>query len=227
MRTRALGLAGVFLFVVCPVRAHVELEQYLQQRVTAIVTPANVDITLELLFTSPVSREERHKIDADLDGVLSGDEVKDYLDAVASEAERGITLRIDGIPLPLIPLHDAELDFLDSSGVEAHPHVLRLFFFARTPESFHTGSTLSLDSTLWTDAPSLVASTVYGENGIEMNGAPNPGLRRPSELTKSLRVVTATCKTVKGKASPGEGVIPAGDSVPELRTESHNERRVQ
>ncbi len=227
MRTRALGLAGVFLFVVCPVRAHVELEQYLQQRVTAIVTPANVDITLELLFTSPVSLEERHKIDADMDGVLSGEEVEDYLDAVAAEAEEGITLRVDGIPLHLVPLHDLELDFLDSSGVEAHPHVLRLYFFARTPETFHAGSTLSLDSTLWTDAPSLVASTVYGENGIEMNGAPNPGLRRPSDLTRSLRVVTATCKSVNEKASPREGVIPVGDSVPGSGTESYTERRVQ
>jgi hypothetical protein len=117
-------------------------------------------------------------------------------------------LRIDGVPCVLTSLHDPELNFLDSEDLEAHPHVLRLFYFARTPGSFERGSTLAVDSRLWTDGPSLVASSVRGADGIEVHGSPNPGLKRPSEKSKSIRVLEATCvseRRVKGEEAKNTG----------------------
>lgn len=197
-RRAALGVVAALTIYVCPAHAHVELAQYSQQRVDAVVSPANVDITVEFRFAGLVSLAQRKQMDTNGDDMLSEDECQAYLTTVADRAEEGLTLHIDGKICALIPLHNPELDFLDSTGIEAHPHVLRLHYFARTPESFHAGSTLTLDSHMWTDAPWLVASSVHGSDGIEISGAPNPGLRRPSKESKSIRVLDAKCVS-KGK----------------------------
>jgi hypothetical protein len=198
-RRAALGVVAAFTVYVCPAHAHVELAQYSQQRVNAVVGPANVDITVEFRFTGPVSLSQRKQIDTNEDGALSEDERQEYLTTIVDQAEAGLTLHIDGKICALIPLHDPELDFLDSTDIEAHPHALRLHYFARTPETLHVGSALTLDSYMWTDTPWLVASSVRGSDGIEISGAPNPGLRRPSKESKSIRVLDAKC------VSKGEG----------------------
>lgn len=192
---RLLGITGIFFTVLTSASAHVELEKYLQQRVTTTVSRTNVDITIEVLFTGSASLNERRLMDADGDGTLSSSETQEYLKAIALAAESKVVLRADGKQCAMTPLYDAELDFLDSAGIVAHPHVLRLYFFARTPESFHAGTSLTLDSMLWADAPSLIASTVRGEEGIDMLGSPNPGLQRPSPMTNSVRIMTATCRS--------------------------------
>jgi len=197
----------VFASVALAARAHVELEQYLQQRATAVVTPAHIDLTLEILFTSPVSLAERTKMDANGDGALSENERRAYLDSVAERAEEDLKLRIDGELTMLTPLYDAELDFLDSEGVAPHPHVLRLFYFARTPEAFHNGSTLTLDSRLCTDGPSLVASSVRGEQGIKLRGAQSPGLTRPSGPSKFIRILEAKCVSKGESGGAGDKIL--------------------
>jgi hypothetical protein len=198
-RRAALGVVAAFTVYLYPAHAHVELEQYSQQRVNAVVGTANVDITVEFRFTGPASLFQRKQMDTNGDGALSEEERQEYLTTIANQAEEGLRLQIDEKPCALIPLYDPELDILDSTGIEAHPHVLRLHYFARTPESLHVGSTILLDSHMWTDTPWLVASSVHGSDGIEISGAPNPGLRRPSKEPKSIRVLEAKC------VSKGEG----------------------
>ncbi len=200
--------APTFLFVaVCfsgalvTAFAHVELEKYLQQRVTAVVGPTNIDLTVEFLFTSPMSLAARRLIDANGDDTLSSGERRAYLKTVLDRAASQLTLRVDGKPCSLTPLYDPELNLLDSKDLEAHPHVLRLFYFARTPATFGKGSTIVLDNGLWADMPTLVASSVRGKGGIVMSAAANPGLKRPSKLTKTIRVLDATCASFK----EGEG----------------------
>ena len=216
-RNGLTGVIAAFIVSLLPAYAHVELEQYLQQRVTVAVTPVNIDITIEFLFTSPVSLAERTRIDTNGDGTLSQDERQAYLEAIAERAEQGLSLRVDGERCPLTPLYDAELDFFDSKEIEAHPHVLRLAYFARTPKSFDQGSTLTLDSRLWVDAPILVAASIRGKDGIELSAAPNPGLQRASGIAKSIRVVEAKCvsiEEVKTQARAPVPHVPTRYSVP-------------
>lgn len=184
-------MAGVLC--VLPAAGHVALEQYLQQRVSAVVSPKNIDLTIEFTFTGAASLAERLSMDKDQNGKLSKDERRAYLDAIAQRAEDAVTMTIDGVPCEAIPLYDPELDLLGSRDLEEHPHTIRLFLFARTPASFKRGSTLLVDNTLWADVPVLVAVSVRGAGGIRVVASQTQGLKHPSDSPQTLRVLDATC----------------------------------
>ena len=187
------GLCLAAVLCAVPAAGHVALEQYLQQRVSAVVSPKNIDLTIEFMFTSAVSLAERLAMDTDKNGKLSKDERRAYLDAIARKAEDAVTMTVDGAECAVIPLYDPELDLLGSRDLEEHPHTIRLFFFTRTPASFHQGSTILVDNALWADVPVLVAVSVKGAGGIRVVASQTQGLKHPSASSQTLRVLDATC----------------------------------
>ncbi|MCC6489283.1 MAG: hypothetical protein IT364_17410 [Candidatus Hydrogenedentes bacterium] len=186
-----LLLAGVLCAL--PAAGHVALEQYLQQRVSAVVSPKNIDLTIEFMFTSAASLAERLSMDKDQNGKLSKDERRAYHEAIAQEAEAAVTMMIDGAECAVIPLYDPELDLLGSRDLEEHPHTVRLFFFTRTPATFKKGSTILVDNALWADVPVMVAVSVKGTGGIRAVASQTQGLKPPSASMRTLRVLDATC----------------------------------
>ncbi|MCC6699121.1 MAG: hypothetical protein IT365_26085 [Candidatus Hydrogenedentes bacterium] len=192
-RTVCSGFLIAGVLCVLPAVGHVALEQYLQQRVSAVVSPKNIDLTIEFTFTSAASLAERLAMDKDQNGKLSKDERRAYLDAIARKVEDAVTMAVDGVECAVIPLYDPELDLLGSRDLEEHPHTVRLYFFTRTPASFRKGSTILVDNALWADVPVLVAVTVKGAGGIRVVASQTQGLKHPSASSQTLRVLDAMC----------------------------------
>ncbi|GMV99480.1 MAG: hypothetical protein AMXMBFR84_06190 [Candidatus Hydrogenedentota bacterium] len=194
-----------FVAVAFDASAHEELERYIQQRVMAEVSRENIDFTLEILFTSPASVRERKRIDANHDGALDKAERKAYLESALTKLESDVRFQIDMEAVNIVPLGEPELDLLDSKDMEAHPHVLRFRFFARTPGSFRGGSVLQLDSRLFVDEPCLVSVSVQGKGGIQMSVSPTEGLKRAAEDEEGICLLKATCRYIRlTKSTSGE-----------------------
>ena len=192
-RTLCAGLLIAGVLCVSPAAGHVALEQYLQERVSAVISPQNIDLTIEFTFTGAASLAERLSMDKDQNGKLSKDERRVYLDAISRKAEDAVTAAIDGVECAVIPLYDPELDLLGSRDLEEHPHTVRLYFFTRTPATFKKGSTILVDNALWADVPVLVAVSVKGTGGIRVVASQTQGLKHPSASSRTLRVLDATC----------------------------------
>ncbi|MBX7255109.1 MAG: hypothetical protein K1Y02_02015 [Candidatus Hydrogenedentes bacterium] len=156
--------------VVAPsvVNAHDSLERYVQHAAVVSVTPENIDITLEISFNSHDSQDERRIMDTNRDAVLSDEEKKVYLNQVLADVAKRVALRVDNEEVRLVPLYDPELDFYDSSDLEEHPHLLRIFLFARTPATLNKGSDIQLEDRLWEAKPAMLQARVKDSSGINL-----------------------------------------------------------
>ena len=173
--------------------AHTSLERYARESVCISVGAGNIDVRIQFSFPAVLSLAERKLMDQDGDGKISKTEIVAYLNGVQARAEQLLRMSIDGQAVPLIALEDPVLDLQDAPGVEAHPHELRLACFARVPKTFGVGSTVALDSGLWTDAPLMVAVSTEGADGIRLYTVGTQGLRQPSTSGSIFRIIEARC----------------------------------
>ena len=132
-------------------------------------------------------------MDGNGDGNLSKAEQEQYLNDIQLRAEQLLRLSVDGEAVLLIPLEEPRLDLQDAPGVEAHPHALSLAYFARVPETFGVGSTIALDSGLWTGTPLMVSVSTEGLAGIRLQSVDAQGLKQSSEMAALFRVTEARC----------------------------------
>ena len=165
----------------------------MRESVAISVGTQNIDIQLHFSFPSALSLSERQRMDRDADGRLSKQERKAYLAKVVTRAEEQLRLSFAGKAATLIPLEDPVLDLQDAPDVEAHPHELKLAYFARVPESFGDGGTFTLDSGMWTELPLMVSVAVESAPGIRFHTADAQGLRPPSKGEASFRITEARC----------------------------------
>jgi hypothetical protein len=173
--------------------AHTSLEAYIRENVFISATTENIDIRIQFNFPAQLSLAERKLMDSDGNGEFSSEERKNYLRQITERADKALRLTLDGQVTVLIPLEDPVLDLQDAPGVEAHPHELRLTYFARIPKTFGIGSTIALDSRLWADTPLLVSVSMEDANGIRFQRVDAQGLRQPSKEDTLYRIMEARC----------------------------------
>ncbi len=188
---------SVVFAIALPAQAHQPLERYVQHVATLSVSPENIDLTLEISFNAQDSLEERRAMDSNKDGVIGADEKKGYLKHILDDAAQRVRLSVDGDELHLVSLYDPELDFYDSRDLEAHPHLLRIFLFARAPKTFKEGSVITLEDTLWESKPAMVQAGVRSKDGIELVSAQSGSALRAGEAETQDRVVKWKCTAIR------------------------------
>ncbi|MFA6241041.1 MAG: hypothetical protein WC655_08935 [Candidatus Hydrogenedentales bacterium] len=182
--------------------AHESLEQYVQHVAVLSVSPDNIDLTLEISFNAHDSLDERRTMDANNDGAIDSDEKNAYLKRVLEKAEKSLSLSVAGKDVRLVPLYDPELDMYDSQDLEEHPHLLRLFLFARTPKSFKAGSEIALEDRLWDSKPAMLQACVRSRDGIELVSTQSGSALRASEAETQNRVVEWKCTAIREEHVP-------------------------
>ena len=173
--------------------AHTSLEHYVRESLFISVGTENVDVKIQFSFPASLSLVERKFMDQDGNGTLSKEEQGNYLKNIQARAEKQLRFSINGQSTMLIPLEEPVLDLQDTQKIEAHPHELRLAYFARLPQTFGVGGTFTLDSGLWPDMPLLISVSFEGEEGIRFQMLGKQGLRQPSTNDTSSSVIEARC----------------------------------
>ena len=149
-------------------RAHDVLMTFVRHDTQVVVGPTNIDITVALTFHEIASLEEREHMDRNRDGQIDRREIAAYLASLEPTLARALELTVDGKPAEVLVLHNPQLDLLESEKVFPAHHVLRLFYFARTPASLAAGNDLVLRDRLWVRAPTLRFLRAAGAGGIQV-----------------------------------------------------------
>jgi hypothetical protein len=167
------GTVAVLLFVVsvqlispAPGLAHSVFDDYINHRIDLKIDPNNIDVTVELFFHAHRSETERVLMDVNFDGSIMPAEIREYLSLVEKQIDGGIELKADGRSLPVIGLYGPELKLHNVDSVGDHPHTLRLYFFARTPEWLEQGSLITLEDNLWQNVPASCSLSVESKGPL-------------------------------------------------------------
>ena len=168
--------------------AHISLRNYIQHHIAITASAENIDIVVDLSFYENCAARERIKMDADHDGRISDSEVRAYLDKIAEKVQDGLRLSIDGRPVDLLVLHEPKLDLMGFAQTGPHPHLLHLFYFARTPEALKTGATIALTDSLWPDVDAIRGVEIQGKDGFRFSAIPT----RDSGVWQGKCVASAT-----------------------------------
>jgi len=195
--------AGIVFAIALPAQAHQSLERYVQHVATLSVSPENIDLTLEISFNAQDSLEERRAMDSNKDGTISADEKKAYLKRILDDVAQRVRLSVGEEELRLVSLYDPELDFYDSRDLEAHPHLLRVFLFARTPKSLKEGSVIALEDKLWEDKPAMLQAGVNGKDGIDLIASQSGSALRAGGKDAQKRVVEWKCTALRTEHASG------------------------
>lgn len=173
--------------------AHTSLEKYIRQEVSVAIREGTLDVKLQCVFPSDISLTERRHMDANGDGELSSDEKAAYLHDIQERAEKQVRILFNDKVMVLIPLEEPVLDLQDATGVEAHPHEIRLAWFVRVPESFGVGGRLVIESEWWTNRPLLLSVRTDVAQGIRLKKTEAKGLRYQKQDVSVCRLLEARC----------------------------------
>ncbi len=182
--------------------AHPVLTTYIHHRERIDVGRTNIDVEVELTFYELRSLIERRRMDADHDEVITPAEIKDYLARIADSLENGLRMTLSGRAVELAPLYDPEIDLLGVDRISPQHHILRLFYFARTPAWLEPGSEIRLEDSLWSGVPSLGACEVIGSDGIRVVSDPSTDAVVSAPVQR--RVAAARVVAVPPHAGSGE-----------------------
>ncbi|GMU20565.1 MAG: hypothetical protein AMXMBFR13_06620 [Phycisphaerae bacterium] len=183
----AVLLAGLMLSTTA--WAHPALMDTLRHSVEVRVGPEDTDIEVEITFHELRSMAERRRMDADRDRTISPKELSAYARGLEESLTDQLGLQVDGNAVPVIPLYRPEVDLLETPQVVPARHVLRLFYFARTPVDFRPGSELVLSSALWAEAPAVCLFSAEGKEGARLaaTGTDSTALSPGSTGRRELR----------------------------------------
>jgi hypothetical protein len=166
--------------------AHPVYTDHIEHQVNLAVGPTNIDITIELRFNELRSLSERRRMDGDRNGLISASERERYLRRIRRELTNAFHLTCGSKQLDLIELYEPKLDLLGVEGVSPSHHVLRLYYFARTPASLTAPVELVFENACWTSAPALWLFSAAGTDGIGLRAdsspASQPADQRPARL---------------------------------------------
>lgn len=187
----------VFLLLLIPAAttprasAHPALAALVSHELRFDFGPTNLDLTLDLTFHEAASYAERRRMDRNRNGRLETEEVRQYLHDLCPDLELGLSLELASAsprsssprPIPLVLLHNPEIDLRDQPVVALATHVLRLRFFARTPPQLRPGCHLNLVNHLWDHLPATRTFTVSQPGAFAIESDPPPP---PSATSASL-----------------------------------------
>lgn len=177
---RSVILWGVGVLLCAVAAAHSSLGEYVQHRYLLSVSPENIDLTVELAFNGDPAQSARIAMDTNRDGVIGRDERKAWLEEWEKSDTERIRLLCEGQPIPVLLQYAPELDLQNDRGTGAHPFVLRLSYFARTPKNLVPGAPLRVESRIMTDVPALVAVEVGGDTANSFGVRPDRGVSLPA-----------------------------------------------
>ena len=174
-------------------RGHPVFTAFVQHRAVIRVSGRNIDLQIELTFFEIRSMAERRRMDADHDGRISPAEQAAYCRRMAAYATGRVRLQAAGSLIEPAVLFDPELDLLGVDEIAPVHHVLRFFFFARTPALLPTGSEIVVQESLWAQAPALLLGEAAGSEGFEVHMLEGADAVCPAAEADSWREVRAVC----------------------------------
>lgn len=182
---KTLFVALLAVGIAPPAPAHPVYMDHIEHHVKMEVGPTNIDVTIELRFNELRSLSERRRMDADRDGLIGPAEQERYLRRIGRELRDGFQLRCRGEKLDLVELYEPRLDLLDGQGVSPTHHVLRLYYFARTPGPLTGPVRLEFEDRTWPSAPSLWFFRAYSEDGFNLRVDPSASSQPAGETEPS------------------------------------------
>lgn len=169
-----LALIPVFLILSAPMQrenslfAHESNKHVIRHDALLTVGTKNIDLELELTFFAASSATERTRMDMDNDGIILEEEAAAYIDQLASVVRERVRILVDDQPLDTLLLYHPELDLLGEDVSQPYPHLLRLFFFARTPIWIKGGSLITVEDTFWPEVVGIYSLKAEGIEGFEV-----------------------------------------------------------
>jgi hypothetical protein len=167
--------------------AHPIYENHIEHHVRLAVSPANIDVTIELRFNELRSLSERRRMDTDRNGIIAPAERERYLRRIRRELADAFHLSCRGQILALIELYDPRIDLMGDQGVSPAHHSLRLYYFARTPADLAGPMQLDFEDRSWRNEPSLWFFTAAGSDDLKVRVDPPVSSRPADELDFNLR----------------------------------------
>lgn len=204
--------------------AHAVFMSFVRHDVSVTADSTNIDITIELTFHEIPSLAERRYMDGDHDGTIIPDEIERYLKDRADRFDEAILLRIGDRELPVIRLYEPQVDLLGVDTIAPSHHVLRLFYFARTPKNLDVDSDIIVAESLWSRSPAMGSLEVTGEDGIELYAEPGIDPFAKAKGDGSAHQLRARFTRVPDSANtrqPAENQKP--DSIARATTEPASE----
>jgi len=186
---------------------HEILETFIQHRTKIIVGATNIDIETELTFYKTPSILERQRMDVDHNGKITKAEIEDYVKSLGRLREEGVRLSVGGRAVKVAPLYEPELDLLGVDQVVESHHVLRLFYFGRTPKWLATGSVIKLEDTWWPEAEAILSIDAVGREGFQVEAEPNHDPYCPPGVPRVSRVRCLTTPAGAGQDEPLPGSV--------------------
>jgi hypothetical protein len=193
---------GTTLSTASDAHAHAILMTFIRHEAKVVVGPRNIDIVLELTFYEYPSLAERRRMDRNHDDSISPEEVAGYLASLADTLRDGVTVSVDDRPVQVIPLYDPQVDLLGASSVAPSHHLLRLSYFARTPDWLHASSRIRAECRLWPETPRIDVLNAAGSDGIQIVPDDASGLPSSPEAATGPRIVTLSCQTAARPEMP-------------------------
>jgi hypothetical protein len=187
---------GTVLWTTSAAHAHAILMTFIRHEAKVVVGPRNIDISVELTFYEYPSLAERRRMDRDHDETITQAEITDYLASRADVLRDSMALGVDDRPLPVVPLYDPQIDLLGVQNVAPSHHILKLFWFARTPDWLRPGSRIRIETMLWPEAPRIDVLDADGRDGVRVSPDSGNAPSTMPEGTIGPRVISLTCQAV-------------------------------
>ena len=214
---RGGAVAAVALLSLAPSSSgHAVFMTYINHRATITVGPRDIDVELELTFYEVRSMAERRRMDADHDGLITRNEVCAYLKRISADLDAGLRLTIGGRAVDLVPLYDPELDLLGVNEIAPCHHVLRLFYFARTPSWLKAGDEIVLDDFLWSQTAALRSFSVTGRGEYRLAASADANAATGGSGPRGPLVMKARCLAASTTAE-ATAPVERGDPAPPAR----------
>jgi hypothetical protein len=185
---------------------------HVEHQVQVDVGPENIDLVIELRFNEVPSLGERRRMDLDRNGLISDAEQQGYLRRAASRCADAFRLTWRDRPLDLIPLYDPQLDLLGVTGVSPNHHVLRLYYFARTPAGLSPGDRLVVDDRAWPGPPALRLFSAGGKDGLRLQSVQGSSTQPGPDATGSTTAGEITIVEAPRPASAATAPSSANDA---------------
>jgi hypothetical protein len=209
----AVGLSLVLFLLASPALGHAVFMTYIRHDAGITIGARNIDITLQLTFFELQSLGERRRMDGDGNRILTSHEIQAYLKENAPGFASGAVLAVDGRPLDLIPLYEPELSLEGGDAVVPAHHVVKLYYFCRTPADLSPGSTLVLEDRLWTGAPALSSLKTLADDGRELVAVVDADpVSNPSGMDGPVRFVARLARPPVSPSNNGgtSGIVSSG-----------------
>jgi hypothetical protein len=149
-------------------RGHEVLQAFIQQRASFSLGTNALDLVLDLTFFEEWSAKERGRMDTDADRRVTRREAQEYVARLKPTLLDGLRLLVNGDAVDLVLLYEPEVDLQGSADVGPAHHQLRLQLFAPPPAGLGSNTVFILESSLWTEAPTLLSVQATGRDGYQL-----------------------------------------------------------